>query len=70
MILPIQLDLPFFSYGLFRPGQIGYGRLQPHVAAESEGVPCWLFRKGLMKPAGKMVISEPQIGRSGSRLEL
>jgi hypothetical protein len=32
MKLPKQVELPFFSYGLFRPGQIGYKRLRQFVA--------------------------------------
>ena len=24
--------LPFFAYGLFKPGQLGFERLEPHVA--------------------------------------
>jgi hypothetical protein len=44
MKLPYQVELPFFSYGLFRPGQIGYKRLRPFVAGhETE----W-FVKGLL----------------------
>src|SRR3954451_15106469 len=31
MMLPNDIGLTFFSYGLFRPGQIGFGRLQPLV---------------------------------------
>lgn len=28
---PKQLDLPFFSYGLFKPGQLGFGCLREYV---------------------------------------
>lgn len=37
MMLPNDLELPFFSYGLFRPGQIGFGRLQPFVKDYDQG---------------------------------
>ena len=55
MILPNQLDLPFFSYGLFRPGQIGYGRLQPHVAAYEAG---WHVRGILCNRDGLPILDE------------
>jgi hypothetical protein len=32
MNLPGNTSLPFFSYGLFRPGQIGFRKIRPHVA--------------------------------------
>ena len=31
-MLPQQLDLPFFTYGLFRPGQIGFRDLRAFVS--------------------------------------
>ena len=34
MMLPSQVELPFFSYGLFRPGQIGFGRLRQFVTSD------------------------------------
>lgn len=37
MMLPKDIGLPFFSYGLFRPGQIGFGRLQPFVKNHDQG---------------------------------
>jgi hypothetical protein len=44
MMLPNHVELPFFSYGLFRPGQIGFGRLRPFVASHEAG---W-YVKGLL----------------------
>ena len=55
MILPNQLDLPFFSYGLFRPGQIGYRRLQPHVAAHEAG---WHVRGILFDRDGLPILDQ------------
>ena len=51
MELPLRLrsDLPFFSYGLFRPGQLGFLRLKPFVSAirpETIGARLWI-RDGL-----------------------
>jgi hypothetical protein len=37
MMLPNHVELPFFTYGLFRPGQIGFGRLQPLIATCEKG---------------------------------
>src|SRR4051794_28956120 len=35
MDLPADLELPFFSYGLFQPGQIGFGQIR-HFVRETE----------------------------------
>jgi hypothetical protein len=31
LLLPTQIDLPFFAYGIFQPGQLGYHRLRELV---------------------------------------
>jgi hypothetical protein len=36
MDLPADTSLPFFSYGLFRPGQIGFRDIEPFVARHEE----------------------------------
>lgn len=37
MDLPADTTLPFFSYGLFRPGQIGFQTLRGDVAGHADG---------------------------------
>ena len=37
MELPADLELPFFSYGLFQPGQIGFGQIRPLVRETERG---------------------------------
>lgn len=46
-------------------GTAGAASVDVYVTPEREGVPCWLFKEGLMKPAGQMAISESQIGDRG-----
>jgi hypothetical protein len=55
MILPSQVDLPFFSYGLFRPGQIGFGRLRPFVASPEAG---WHVKGSLLVRDGLPVLDK------------
>lgn len=38
MKIPKELTLPFFTYGLFRPGQIGYRELRPLVEHYEENL--------------------------------
>jgi hypothetical protein len=53
MKLPDQVELPFFSYGLFRPGQIGFGRLRHFVAGhEAE----WHVKGSLLDRDGLPVL--------------
>lgn len=37
MNVPKRQDLPFFAYGVFRPGQLAFHRLKPFVEAVREG---------------------------------
>lgn len=38
LVVPDEVALPFFAYGLFRPGQLGFLRLAPHVERVVRGV--------------------------------
>ena len=29
--LPDDIDLPFFAYGIFKPGQLAYSKIRNHV---------------------------------------
>jgi hypothetical protein len=55
MNLPDDTSLPFFSYGLFRPGQIGYGRVRPFVRAAEDG---WAIRGELLERDGLPIIGQ------------
>lgn len=55
MKLPEDPSLPFFSYGLFRPGQIGYSRIQPFV---SDAEPEWSVEGTLLERDGLPLIDE------------
>jgi hypothetical protein len=37
MELPRDLSLPFFAYGLFKPGQLGFLRVRDHVSSIEDG---------------------------------
>jgi len=50
MDIPSNLTLPFFSYGLFQPGQIGFNDLRPYVQSYDKQwsiAGCLLGRDGL-----------------------
>lgn len=46
----VDLELPFFAYGLFRPGELAYPRIQEYVArtAEAEAGGRFWLRDGLL----------------------
>ena len=54
MVTP-DLDLPFFTYGLFRPGQIGFGRLRSFVAQHESG---WYVKGFLLERDGLPVLDK------------
>src|SRR5262245_3283307 len=63
MRLPKQVDLPFFSYGLFRPGQIGYKRILPFVARpETE----WHVKGLLLERDGLPVLDRGELDIPGA----
>ena len=49
METPSDSNLPFFAYGLFRPGQLGYLRLKPHVGRVESG---WSLHGNLLDRDG------------------
>lgn len=55
MTPPKHIDLPFFSYGLFRPGQIGYRRLSSFVA---EHDPEWCVKGSLLDRDGLPLLAK------------
>jgi hypothetical protein len=54
-MLPNQIDLPFFTYGLFRPGQIGFGGLRQFVASCEAG---WHTKGHLLDRDGLPVLDK------------
>jgi hypothetical protein len=52
---PYEPTLPFFTYGLFRPGQIGYGSIRALVEASEEG---WVIRGELLERDGLPLLAE------------
>ncbi|MFW9996493.1 MAG: hypothetical protein ACFFD4_30900 [Candidatus Odinarchaeota archaeon] len=36
MQLPSNIDLPFFAYGLFKPGQLGFSQIKDYVSSHTE----------------------------------
>ncbi len=69
MAVPLNSDLPFFAYGLFKPGQLGFDSLQEHVLEkpisawmigdlyERDGVP--LFTDGTLEISGALISFKP-----------
>jgi hypothetical protein len=55
MNLPDDPSLPFFTYGLFRPRQIGYRSILSHLAGSEEG---WSIRGELLERDGLPVLAE------------
>ncbi len=55
MNLPDDPTLPFFSYGLFRPGQIGYGNIRSYVETSEKG---WAARGVLLERDGLPLLTE------------
>ena len=55
MNLPHDPTLPFFSYGLFRPGQIGYGDIRTYVETSEEG---WATHGELLERDGLPLLAE------------
>ena len=43
MDLPTDISKPFFSYGIFKPGQLGYYRIENYV--ENKGISCYVNRR-------------------------
>jgi hypothetical protein len=64
MDLPADTSLPFFTYGLFRPGQIGFKDLRACIAGYEEG---WLVPGLLLGRDGLPVLLEPM--REHDRVE-
>jgi hypothetical protein len=62
MMLPGQIELPFFTYGLFRPGQIGFGRLRQFVASCDAG---WHTKGHLLDRDGLPVLDKGEDKISG-----
>lgn len=71
MDLPVNLGLPFFSYGLFQPAQIGFSQIRPFVRniergwtatgalLERDGLP--VVDHGLDEIAGSLIHFEPEM---------
>lgn len=55
MNLPDDPSLPFFTYGLFRPGQIGYGSIRAFVEVAEEG---WVVQGYLLERDGLPLLAE------------
>ena len=47
MDLPIDISKPFFSYGIFKPGQLGYYRIENYV--ENKKISCYVNRRLLTR---------------------
>ncbi|QDV37680.1 hypothetical protein [Tautonia plasticadhaerens] len=52
---PDDTSLPFFSYGLFRPGQIGYSRIRTFVLAVE---PDWTIMGELLERDGLPIVGQ------------
>ena len=55
MNLPNDTSLPFFTYGLFRPRQIGHRSIRCHLSGAEEG---WSARGDLLERDGLPVLTE------------
>jgi hypothetical protein len=55
MSLPDDPTLPFFTYGLFRPGQIGYGSIRIYVETSEKG---WAAQGELLERDGLPLLAE------------
>jgi hypothetical protein len=62
MNLPDDPILPFFTYGLFRPGQIGYGSIRCFLSGSEEG---WFARGELLERDGLPVLADGSHDVSG-----
>jgi hypothetical protein len=55
MDLPSNYTLPFFSYGLFQPGQIGFHSLRPYLQSHEPG---WYVEGHLLQRDGLPILLE------------
>jgi hypothetical protein len=55
MDLPSNYTLPFFSYGLFQPGQIGFHSLRPYLQSHESG---WRVEGELLQRDGLPILLE------------
>src|SRR4051794_32466633 len=55
MNLPDDPTLPFFTYGLFRPGQIGYGSIRALVETSEDR---WIIQGELLERDGLPLLAE------------
>ena len=47
MDLPTDISKPFFSYGIFKPGQLGYYRIENYV--ENKKISCYVNHRLLTR---------------------
>jgi hypothetical protein len=66
MTVPDDSTLPLFTYGLFRPGQIGYGRISAFVERTEDG---WTAEGVLRERDGLPLLAEGNNDVTGSLVQ-